>query len=64
MHPQSPLRDLIIQKAHGRALTGHFGINKTLEILKKHFYLPKIGGDVYMVITRFAACHMTESHFH
>ena len=28
--PKSPLRDLIINKAHGGALFGHFGINKTL----------------------------------
>jgi len=36
--PKSPLRDSIVKEAHGEALTGHFGINKTLEILKKHFY--------------------------
>ena len=36
--PKSPLRDLIIKKAHRGALVAHFDINKTLEILKKHFY--------------------------
>jgi len=36
--PKSPLRDLIIKEAHEGALVGHFGINKTLEILKEYFY--------------------------
>jgi len=36
--PKSPLRDLIVMEAHGGALAGHFGVNKTLEMLKDHFY--------------------------
>ena len=36
--PKSPLRGLIVKEAHEGALIGQFGINKTLEILKKHFY--------------------------
>jgi len=43
---KSRLRALIVKKAHGGALAGHFDINKTLEILKEYFYWPKIGGDV------------------
>jgi len=35
--PKSPLRDFIIKEAHGVALTNHFGINKTIAILKEHF---------------------------
>jgi len=38
---KSPLRDLIVTEAHGRALAGQFGINKTLEILKEHFFGPR-----------------------
>jgi len=36
--PWSPLRELIAMEAHRGALASHFDINKTLEILKKHFY--------------------------
>ena len=32
--PKSALRDLIIKEAHKGVLVDHFGINKTLEILK------------------------------
>ena len=42
LHPQKSSKGLI--KAHGGALTGHVGINKTLEILKEHFYWPKMVG--------------------
>jgi len=62
--PKSPLRDFIIKEAHGGALAGYFQINKTLKILKKNFYWPKMGGDVQKVITMCATCHMTKSHFH
>jgi len=36
--PKSPLRDVIVKEAHGGALARHFNINKTLGILKEHFY--------------------------
>jgi len=45
--PKSSLRDLIVKEAHGEALASYFGINNTLEILKQHFYWPKMGGDVH-----------------
>jgi len=62
--PKSPLRDLIVKKVHGGALTSHFSINKTLQILKDHFYWPNIGGDVHKVIPRCNICHIAKSHFH
>ena len=62
--PKSPLRDLIVKEAYGGALAGHFGINKTLKILKEHFYWLKISGDVHKIISRCTICHMSKSHFH
>ncbi|XP_071714564.1 uncharacterized protein [Rutidosis leptorrhynchoides] len=32
------IRELLTIEAHGGGLAGHFGINKTLEILNEHFY--------------------------
>ena len=62
--PKSPLRDLTVKETHGGALARHFGINKTLEILKVHFYWPMMGRNVHKVILRYAICHMAKSHFH
>ncbi|XP_027170544.1 uncharacterized protein LOC113770323 [Coffea eugenioides] len=36
--PNSSIRDLLVREAHGGGLMGHFGIVKTLEMLKEHFY--------------------------
>jgi len=36
--PRGPLRDLLVSEAHGGALAGHFSLNKTIDILKEHFY--------------------------
>ena len=61
---KSPIRDLIIEEAHGGVLAGHLGINKSLEILKDHFYWPKMGGDAHKVISRCNICYMAKSYFH
>jgi len=62
--PKNPLKDLTVKDSHRGASAGHFGINMTLKILKKHFCWPKMGRDVHKVITKCATCHMDKSHFH
>jgi len=36
--PKGPIRKLFIKEVRGGGLTDHFGINKTIDILKQHFY--------------------------
>nr|KAJ0223892.1 hypothetical protein LSAT_V11C200062990 [Lactuca sativa] len=36
--PKHVIRELLIREAHGGGLAGHFGITKTLEVLKEHFF--------------------------
>jgi len=36
--PACPLRELLVREAHGGSLARHFGLNKTLDILREHFY--------------------------
>ena len=36
--PNCSLRELLVRKAHGVGLMGHFGITKTLDVLHEHFY--------------------------
>ena len=38
------------QRGAWGGLAGHFGINKTIDMLKEHFFWPKMGGDVHEVI--------------
>jgi len=36
--PKCSLRELLVQEAHSGGLMGHFGINKTYEVLHEQFY--------------------------
>ena len=44
--PHSSLRELLVREAHGSGLMGHFGIAKTLDVLKEHFFWPHMKCDV------------------
>ncbi|XP_039688557.1 uncharacterized protein [Medicago truncatula] len=61
--PRHAIRELLVREAHGGGLAGHFGITKTLEILKEHFHWPKMLGDVQKVISKCVTCHMAKSSF-
>ncbi|KAJ9563965.1 hypothetical protein OSB04_009125 [Centaurea solstitialis] len=62
--PKGSIRELLIREVHGGGLAGHFGINKTLGVLHKHFYWPHMEGDVTALIARCATCHEAKSQFH
>jgi len=62
--PKSPMRDLLIHEAHRGALAYHFGLNKTIDILEKHFYWPKIAGDVHKVVMACSIYHKAKSQLH
>jgi hypothetical protein len=36
------MRELLVREAHGSGLMGNFGVVKTLDVLHKHFYWPKM----------------------
>ena len=61
--PKHPIRELLVREAHGGGLAGHFGITKTLEILKEHFHWPKMLGDVQRVVSKCVTCHLAKSSF-
>ncbi|XP_074315595.1 uncharacterized protein LOC141651798 [Silene latifolia] len=44
--PRGSYRDLLIKEVHSSELGGHFGVQKTLDILQEQFYWPKMMGDV------------------
>ncbi|XP_071918726.1 uncharacterized protein [Coffea arabica] len=51
--PKSSMRTLLVRKAHGGGLMGHFGIAKTLMILQEHFFWPRMRSDVERHIESF-----------
>lgn len=61
--PKHAIRELLIREAHGGGLAGHFGIAKTLEILKEHFFWPKMLGDVTNIVGKCVTCHVAKGSF-
>ncbi|XP_056695519.1 uncharacterized protein [Spinacia oleracea] len=61
--PKHSIRELLVREAHSGGLAGHFGIAKTLEILREHFFWPKMLGDVTNIVNKCVTCHMAKSSF-
>ena len=40
------MRENFIQKKHNGSMSGHFGLNKTLDLLERFYYWPKMQRDV------------------
>jgi len=59
--PQGSLRASLIREAHEGGLMGHFGTNKTLEVLKEHFYWPHMRKHVDRHCNSCLACLRAKS---
>ncbi|KAH9780700.1 hypothetical protein KPL71_008176 [Citrus sinensis] len=59
--PHSSLRELLVHEAHGGGLMGHFGIAKTLDVLKEHFFWPHMKRDVERICEKCITCKHAKS---
>jgi len=59
--PQCSLREAIIWEAHDGGLTGHFGRDKIVALVKENFYWPRLERDVYKHIQRCRVCHLDKT---
>ncbi|KAH9686118.1 Endonuclease [Citrus sinensis] len=59
--PHSSLRELLVREAHGGGLMGHFGIAKTLDVLKEHFFWPHMKRDVERICEKCITCKHAKS---
>ena len=62
--PRSPLRNTLVKEVHEGTLAGHFGIQKTLDMLAQHFFWPKMLGTVGKHILRCEVCIRAKLTFH
>jgi hypothetical protein len=53
-------RAKLIWEAHYSRMVGHFGMEKTVVILKKHFYWPKLQQDVIKYIISCTSCSIAK----
>nr|KYP37640.1 Transposon Ty3-I Gag-Pol polyprotein [Cajanus cajan] len=59
--PQGSIRKLLIKESHEGGLMGHFGVNKTLSLLKERFHWPHMRKDVQKHCFRCLACLQAKS---
>ena len=50
-----------IREAHYSRVAGHFGVEKTVAVLHKYFYWPKLRQDVSRYIRSCTACAIAKS---
>ena len=50
-----------MRKSYGGGLMGHFGVAKTLGVLKEHFYWPHMKRDVESICGRCITCRQAKS---
>lgn len=56
MYSKDQLKAIISQEVHEGSLGRHLGIRKTLDMLRQHFYWPKMLGTIGKHILRCEAC--------
>ncbi len=59
--PDSSVRLLLLQEAHGGGLMGHFGVKKTEDVLATHFFWPRMRRDVERFVARCTTCQKAKS---
>ena len=59
--PRCSIRELFVREAHSGGLMGHFGVHRTLEVLKEHFYWPNMRRDVERLCSRCLVCKRAKS---
>ena len=59
--PESSLRSLLLQESHGGGLMGHFGREKTYDMLSTNFYWPRMYRDVERHVRRCTTCLQAKS---
>ncbi|XP_071739767.1 uncharacterized protein [Rutidosis leptorrhynchoides] len=58
--PRGSLREAIIIESHDGGLVGHIGLNKTLALIRGHFFWPHMELDVNRMVTRCRVCHIAK----
>ncbi|XP_072081053.1 uncharacterized protein [Arachis hypogaea] len=59
--PACSVRDLLVLESHNGGLMGHFGVQKTLDVLSEHFYWPRMRRDVEKFCAKCVACKQAKS---
>lgn len=61
-NPKHSVREFLIKENHEGRLVGHFGVEKTLALMREHFFWPRLAKDVAFIIQRCPICHHAKGH--
>jgi len=56
------MRELFVKEAHEEGLMGHFGVQKTLDILKYHFFWPHMKHYMHSFCNKCITCKHAKSN--
>lgn len=54
--PKGSMRENLIQEKHNGCLSGHFGLNKTLELVQCFYYWPRMQRDIRRYVEQCMVC--------
>jgi hypothetical protein len=60
--PQSSLREFIIRELHSGGIAGHFGRDKTLNLVEDRFFWPQLRRDVQITIKHCRTCQLAKGN--
>jgi hypothetical protein len=60
--PDSSIRVLLLQEAHGGGLMGHFGVKNMEDVLAAHFFWPHMHRDAERFVPRYTTCQKAKPH--
>jgi len=58
--PRTSARELLVWELHVGGLAGHFGHNKTIEVVEYRFYWPSLKRDVAKLVGRCHTCQLAK----
>ena len=59
--PDSSVRLLLLQEAHGGGVMGHFGVKKMEDVLAAHFFWPRMRRDIERFVGRYTTYQRAKS---
>lgn len=59
--PHSSFRAAIVLESHTGGLSGHFGRDKTVALVREHYYWPRLAADVTSLLKRCRVCHIAKT---